>query len=103
MVSPEKVRDARAPAGIPTAEVGNDQVGPRMCLQGDKTQSHPTSVRSKGCVCLAWQGMELAEGAKAIWTDSVCGACPREYIRMSWRQEVAGCASKSWKVSFIKY
>lgn len=60
-------------------------------------------MRSKGCVCLAWQGRELVERAKAIWTGSVCGACPREYIRMLGRQAVAECASKSWKVSFIKY
>lgn len=103
MAIPEEVRDARAPAGMPTAEVDNDQVGPRMCSQGDKTQSHPTSARSKGCVCLTWQGRELAKEAKAIWTGSVCSACPREYLRMSGRQAVADCASKSWKVPFIKY
>lgn len=40
MESPGKVRDARASAGMPTAEVDNDQVGLCMCSQGDKTQSH---------------------------------------------------------------
>lgn len=37
---PWKVRDARASAGMPTMEVDNDQVGLRMCSQGDKTRSH---------------------------------------------------------------
>lgn len=82
MESPGKVRDARASAGMQTAEVDNDQVGLRMCSEREIKPRDINFFEVKR-LCLSSLAREGAgRGARAIWTGSVCGACPQEYIRM---------------------
>lgn len=103
MENPGKVRNARAPAGVPAADVGNGQVRPYKCSQGAKN-TEPSYFCEVKRLCLSSLARWGVVGRGQGHLDWLSVHCLSPRVPQGVR-EAGGHrrASKSWKVSFIKY